>query len=317
MIDRQIWRGPLIAAVVALGLLPGTSFAFPQSTETSGEISTDLTGTWLVVNRLEFPRPSPTATPVIEGAPAAGTPATPSLRPFTVAYVFTIEHLPAVEAVKMRDADKARRQASIEKANKILADELAKGGPTPQPAASGETPVQPRALGFGIPKAADSVVDLGDEVTVKLQDVVMPKEIQDTIDTANKAEKIWEPSEKDLALLKSSWKTLKPPARSEYSKIEWKVLQDKFLEAGMLQDEKTKDAKFVISGDATLIAGPGQANRNIIIYGANKIGNDTIEGGHVRAIMTSAPFPIPIDMKGRFKMYRLTPAPKAAAKKGT
>ena len=36
-----------------------------------------------------------------------------------------------------------------------------------------------------------------------------------------------------------------------------------------------------------------------------------IEGGHVRAIMTSAPFPIPIDMKGSFKMYRLTDPPKA------
>jgi hypothetical protein len=31
--------------------------------------------------------------------------------------------------------------------------------------------------------------------------------------------------------------------------------------------------------------------------------------------MTAAPFPIPIDMKGTFKMYRLTDMPKAAAKK--
>jgi hypothetical protein len=40
-----------------------------------------------------------------------------------------------------------------------------------------------------------------------------------------------------------------------------------------------------------------------------------IEGGHVRAIMTAAPMLIPIDMKGSFKMYRLTEPPKPAAKK--
>jgi hypothetical protein len=93
-------------------------------------------------------------------------------------------------------------------------------------------------------------------------------------------------------------------------------LENKYLEGGMLQDEQTKDAKFVISGDASLISSPGQANRSILVYGAKNITDSTIEGGHVRAIMTAAPFPIPIDMKGVFKMYRLTGAPpKAAAKK--
>lgn len=311
MIDRQIRRAALVA-VLALSLAPATGFAFPQSTETSGEIPTDLNGTWLVVNRLEFTRPTPTPLPVASGEPTpkpAPSPKAGSLRPFTVAYLFSITHLPTAEAQKVRDADKAKRQASIAKANKILSEELAKGGQKPQPLASGETPVEPKAMGFGIPKAPDSVVDLHDEVAVTLQDVVMPKEIQDSIDAANKAEKVWEPSEKDLGILKAQWKTLKPPARTEYSKIDWKVLQDKYLEGGMQQDEKTKHAKFVISGDATLISSPGQANRNIIIYGAEKISDNVIEGGHVRAIMTAAPFPIPIDMKGVFKMIRLTPPP--------
>jgi hypothetical protein len=91
-------------------------------------------------------------------------------------------------------------------------------------------------------------------------------------------------------------------------------MEQKYLEGGMMQDEKTKNAKFVISGDAALIASPGQANRNIIVYGADKTSDTLIEGGHVRAIMTAAPFPIPIDMKGSFKMYRLTDVPKPKAK---
>jgi hypothetical protein len=308
----------IFAVVVALLLLPAMGHAFPQSTETSGEIATDLNGTWLVVNRLEFTRPSPSPqaspSPGAAGGAKAEAPKT-GLRPFTVANLFTITHVPTVEAQKIRETDKKMRQASIAKATKILAEEQEKAAKAPQPAASGTTPVEPKVMGFGIPRAPESVVDMHDEVSIQLLDVVMPKEIQEKIDEANKAEKPWEPTAKDLELLKSSYKTLKPPARSEYNRIQWKVVQDKYLDTGMTQDPKTKDSKFVISGDATLFATPGQANRNIIIYGADKVSNGTIEGGHVRAIMTAAPFPIPIDMKGVFKMIRLTTPPKPPAKK--
>ena len=164
---------------------------------------------------------------------------------------------------------------------------------------------------------ADLLRDAFLELREDLLDVDLPKSIQDTIDKANRSEQIWNPTEQDLATLKSSWKTLKPRAKTEYSRIEWKVMQDKYLDGGMLQDDKTKNAKFVMSGDAQLVATPGQPNRNIIIYGADQVSDKVIEGGHVRAIMTAAPFPIPIDMKGIFKMIRLTDVPKAAASDAT
>lgn len=314
MINRQTWRALALSAAMTWSLaLPASGLAFPQSTETSGEITPILTGTWLVVNRLEFPKAKsdgtgPTPTPV-------GTPSAADIRPFTVGYIFKIDHMLTADAQKLRDAEKAKKQEAVDKATKILAEEQLKAAKDPAPAASGETPIEPKVLSYGIPRAADSAAGLHDEVTVELIDVELPKSIQDAIDKANKEEVIWEPSEKDLATLKSSWKTLKPKAKNEYSRIQWKVLENKYLEGGMLQDEKTKNAKFVISGDATLIASPGQANRNIIIYGADKVSETVIEGGHVRAIMTAAPFPIPIDMKGTFKMFRLTDPPKAASEK--
>jgi hypothetical protein len=139
--------------------------------------------------------------------------------------------------------------------------------------------------------------------------------VQDSIDKANKEEVRWEPTEKDLAAVKSALTSLKPRAKTEYARIQWKVIENKYLEGGMLTDEKTKNAKFVISGDAALIASPGQANRTIYIYGADQVNERSFEGGHTRAIMTAAPFPIPIDMKGTFKAFRLTDVPKPPAKK--
>lgn len=317
MIDRPMWRGIAATAVLALPLLltPASGFAFPQSTETSGEIVPDLTGTWLVVNRLEFPKERKIADPVPPEPTAVESPGPGAIRHFSVGYIFKIEHVPTAVAQKRRDAEKALKQAAIDKATKILADEQLKAAKDPKPVASGELPVEPKVLSYGIPKAPDSVVDLHDEVKVQLLDVDLPKSVQETIDKANKAEERWEPSEKDLATLKSSWKTLKPRAKSEYSRIQWKVIENKYLDGGMLTDDNTKNAKFVISGDAALIATPGQANRNILIYGADQASDTVIEGGHARAIMTAAPFPIPIDMKGTFKMIRLTDVPKAAAKK--
>ncbi len=319
MIDRHMWRALAAATVLVVPMLmaPTTGFAFPQSTETSGEIVPNLQGTWLVVNRLEFPKNvsvSSSSTTPPEPTPVR-SPDPKDIRPFTVGYIFKIEHMPASEAQKLRDAEKAKKQEAVDKATKILAEEQRKAATNPKPVPSGEMPIEPKVLSYGIPKAPDSAVDQGDEVNVALLDVDLPKSIQDEIDVANKAEKPWEPSEKELALLKSSWKTLKPKAKTEYSRIQWKVVEHKYLEGGMLQDDRTKNAKFVISGDATLIASPGQANRNIIVYGANKVSDTVIEGGHVRAIMTAAPFPIPIDMKGSFKMYRLTDVPKVPKSK--
>ncbi len=314
MLNRQIWRGFFITAAIALSLasLPAIGFAFPQSTETSGEILPELTGTWLVVNRLEFPRPSPD--PAGPSPKATPKPDAGAFRPFSVGYIFQFEHLLTADAQKLREEAKAKKQAAVDKATKILAEEQRKAAADPKPLASGELPIEPKVLSYGIPKVPDSVADLHDEVTVRILDVDLPKGIQDEIDKANKAEKPWEPSEKELATLKSTWKSLKPREKTEYSKIQWKVIENKYLDSGMQQDEKTKDAKFVISGDATLVASPGQANRNILIYGAHKTSEKLIEGGHVRAIMTSAPFPIPIDMKGSFKMYRLTDVPKPKPK---
>src|SRR6185436_5200930 len=105
-----------------------------------------------------------------------------------------------------------------------------KAAKDPKPVASGELPVEPKVLSYGIPKTPDSVVDLHDEVAVHLLDVDLPKSMQDDIDKANKAEKPWQPSEKDLATLKSTWKTLKPREKSEYSRIQWKVYEHKYLE---------------------------------------------------------------------------------------
>jgi hypothetical protein len=93
---------------------------------------------------------------------------------------------------------------------------------------------------------------------VQLLDVDLPQAIQDDITKANKAEKPWEPSEKDLATLKSSWKTLKPRAKSEYSRIEWKVYEHKYLEGGLTPGREDQGLEVRHLRRRPAVSSPGQ-----------------------------------------------------------
>ena len=166
MIDRQIWRG-LVATSVTAAARVRSGHRFRRLPAEHRDLGRDPDRSERHLARREPHRvpPWPDATfrrrPRRRRAPrAAGT------APFSVGYIFTIEHLPTAEAQKLRDADKAKKQEAVEKATKILAEEQRKAAADPKPVASGETPIEPKVLSYGIPRAPDSVVDLHDEVTV-------------------------------------------------------------------------------------------------------------------------------------------------------
>jgi hypothetical protein len=58
---------------------------------------------------------------------------------------------------------------------------------------------------------------------------------------------------------------------------------------------------------------PSQPDRNIVVYGVLKHDEKQISGKHVRAMMATAPFPIPIEMKGTFAMYKVADLPEEKA----
>ena len=63
-----------------------------------------------------------------------------------------------------------------------------------------------------------------------------------------------------------------------------------------------------ITGNQKMIPKRGQPNSNIVVYGPTEISDTRLSGGHVRAMMASAPFPIPIEFKGQFTAYKVDEA---------
>src|SRR6185295_1571793 len=110
MKNRRVWRRALIGAVVTLSVYASRSFAFLETTETQGELPSNISGVWLVVNQLEFTQPEPSPSP---GAPtpAPHKEAASSVRFFSVPYLLRIVHYPKAEADKMREADRKMEEA--------------------------------------------------------------------------------------------------------------------------------------------------------------------------------------------------------------
>jgi hypothetical protein len=293
--------------VAGIATAPRTALAFPEDTETQGTIPGDLNGVWLVVHHLTFNRPTPQATP--------GAEALPTKRTFNVINLFRITHLGQGEAAKARAAREQRQQASVTKAEAIIAQQ--KTGKIPVQTAEGEIEGGPRVVVPQVPRPPgyDPKIHEGDKVEIFLLDVQMPKTVDDAFQAAQKAEEPYEPSDRELALLRSSWQSLTPVKDTEYSRIEWKIVAAAHYDQGLQVDPNVQGSTFAISGTQSMVPRPGQPNKNIVVYGIREATDTVMSGGHVRAMMATAPFPIPIELKGDFKMIKVADLP--GAKKGT
>lgn len=313
MKTRRQWRWIMTAAVFAFGIVASQSHAFVESTDTEGELPSNISGVWLLVTHLEFAKPTPTpeagATPTPEPSPGAAAAA--PIRYFNVVTLMRFVHLSKEAADKIRAADKKREEASVEKAKTMIAEELKKSPPVQTETGEVESDVKVVVPEVPVRRQPGD----GDDVETYLLDVAYPKSIQDAIDKAQKAEKPWIPTDKDLAVLKSSWNDLKPSGRDEFSKIEWKITASDKFDDNLRLDATTRDAKFVITGNQEMIPKPNVPKTNIVVYGVEQVKGETLAGKHTRAMMASAPFPLPIEMRGTFKMYRVADLPKASGEK--
>jgi hypothetical protein len=305
---RRTWRATVLAALAAVCLVPAAALAFPESTETQGEIPIDLNGVWLVVHHLAVNPPGPTPTPGAEPTPAetAAPKAQAEQRTFNVVNLFKILYLPKAEAQKVRDAKAKRQQASIDKANAVIASMHSET--VPMQTEDGQVEGGPRVIVPVVPHPPgyDPKIHEGDWVDVFMLDVDLPKSIDDAFQAAQRAEKPFVPTDKQLALLRSSWSKLAPKANGEFSRIEWKVIAKQYFDQGMQYDPNLLGAQFVISATEQMIPRAGQPDRNIVVYGFSDLDNKKVlGGGHARAMMATAPFPIPIEFHGTFKMYKV------------
>jgi hypothetical protein len=304
---RSTWAA-IALGLAALWLAPASSMAFPESTETRGELPQKIDGIWMVVNQIVYssatpePTPQPGETPRPTGTPVADAPKAKE-RILNAVQLLRIEHVSKAVADESREEDQKRAAASLAKAQAILEKEKKTDTKIVIPV----VPTRPDA-----PPPPS-----GDQLEIYLMDVNLPASVEQSFKAANDKAVDWVPTEQDLKTMKADWKSLKPSNRDEFSRINWKVTTAAEFDDQLKTDPTLTDAKFAIVSNQEMIPKPTQPKSNILVYGVQNQTADRMSGKHVRAMMAAAPFPIPIELKGRYTMYRIDDLPDAPAKKDT
>ena len=302
---RPTWAA-IALGMAALWLAPASSLAFPENTETRGQLPQKIDGIWMVVNQIVYSpvTPEPTQSP---GQPPLPTPtpvpgaAKGKERILNAVQLLRIEHTPKAVADEGREEDQTRAAASLAKAQGILEKEKKTDTKIVVPV----VPTRPDA-----PPPPS-----GDELEIYLMDVNLPPSVEKAFQAANDASVEWVPTEQDLKTMKADWKNLKPSNRDDFSRINWKVTTASEFDDQLKGDPTLTEAKFAIVSNQEMIPKPTQPKSNILVYGVQNLTPDRMSGKHVRAMMAAAPFPIPIELKGRYTMYRIDDLPAGAAKK--
>jgi hypothetical protein len=140
--------------------------------------------------------------------------------------------------------------------------------------------------------------------------VQLPAEIQTSIDKANEAGTRWEPSPAQLAALDAGWATLAPDPNQHVAQVAHEIATPDGFDASLKGEPRTKDALWVVRQRQDMDRSGAPVIKQVFIYAALAPTDGGWKGNADTAAIAAAPFPIPISVKGDFRVYRVGTAPE-------
>jgi hypothetical protein len=141
--------------------------------------------------------------------------------------------------------------------------------------------------------------------------VDLPAEQKAALEKANAESWRWAPSPEGLAALARAWDEL-PASDSKVANVESQLAGHDGFEEAFTQDERTKDARFLITQRFDMSPAGAPVVRQVLIYAVTTGSGDGdgYGGNFDTATIAAAPFPIPIHVSGAFWMYPISAPPK-------
>lgn len=309
---RQALTGVLAATL----LISGEASAFLQQTTLEGTVGTDIGGVWLSVQhimpefRITYPKPA-------EGRPVPFTvgPIPADLEPATgknpkgVVVVACAEPARCEEqgilvgdmivAVNSAEvADPAAFEAKIQ--NLPASVMLSMRRPAIRMTTARLLKIRYQA---GVAEA-EGVSTLGEEkLDLRILDVALPFAKQ--VEATRTTNQFFEPTAPDLEALGKGWAELPTSSPVLFVNGKHRFVSSASYDDALAGDKNLKDAKYAIVMDLEANPIGGSGGKVVDIYGLEKMDAKTIEGSYVTATIASAPFPINVEFKGRFRMTRV------------
>jgi hypothetical protein len=302
-----------VGVLAASALLPVSAAAFFQQTKLEGAVGTDIGGVWLSVHqimpefRIQYPKPA-------EGRPAIPLEVGPipgDLEPITgknpagVSVVgctdasFCGEHgiVPGDIVIKVNAAE-ITDVASWKKALENLPPNVLLSVRRPAIKMTTARLLKIRYKAEGRETDEGSVAQ--ESVDVRLLDVKLP--FQDQLDATRHSHAFFQPTPEQLEQVAKGWTTLAESSPPVLVKGSHRFVAEAAFDESLARDLRNTKYAIVMDMEGNPAAGGGKV---IDIYGIENVDGKTMEGSYVTVTIASAPFPINIEFKGRFKMYRV------------
>src|SRR5262249_38468429 len=133
----------------------------------------------------------------------------------------------------------------------------------------------------------------------------LPPAVEQALGNANNASKAWTPSPEDLATVAREWDNL-TPRETHINTIETEIVSHDSFDESFRSDAQTKDAIWAIRQVETYHPSGAPTVKEIVVYGTLEPKDGGWVGTYTHATIAAAPFPIPIVLKGKFQLYRLS-----------
>lgn len=310
-------RRQTLAGVLAAALLVSTdASAFLQQTTLEGAVGADIGGVWLSVQhimpefRITYPKPAQgRAVPFTVGPiPADLEPAT-GKNPKGVVVVqcsdpaqceeqgiLVGDIILAVNSVEV--ADPAAFEARIQNLPASVMLSMRRSAIRMTTAKLLKIRYQAGAA------EAEGASTLGEEkVDLRILDVALPfaKQLEGTRTTNT----FFEPTTADLEAVGKDWAGLPPSSPVLFVNGKHRFVASASYDEALAGDKNLKGTRYAIVMDLEANPIRGAGGKVVDIYGLETVDAKTIEGSYVTATIASAPFPINVEFKGRFRMTRV------------
>ncbi|HLY37030.1 MAG TPA: hypothetical protein VKU61_03270 [Candidatus Binatia bacterium] len=143
----------------------------------------------------------------------------------------------------------------------------------------------------------------------------LPEPIKSKVNSAVAENQQWTPTAEDLALLRERWDKL-PIDDSAYSAVWNEISAPDGFDEGLKTEERTKDALFVVRQRLEPKPGTSPIIRQVFIFAVTGSDGDVFTGNFDGVMVAAAPMPMPIPLKGSFRLYHIEGPPVTAAPRG-
>ncbi|MCW5890700.1 MAG: hypothetical protein KIT14_09120 [bacterium] len=153
-----------------------------------------------------------------------------------------------------------------------------------------------------------SVSNVNGTMDVEVRFVGLPANVAAAYRKAAETRTSWTPTPADLDAIRDQWDAL-PAEDRGFANLAVKLVGRDAFDDVIKGEPLVQDALWVAQLTGNFRPGGGRPVREVVIFGAKEQIENGWSGTYMSVAVANAPFPVPIQLSGTFRMWRVDPRP--------